>query len=115
MVKNHPELILSNDKVDLGIRFELPDHVVAELNKEMYEFKIRLRSKTGYIVRTFCNNPSGKVTIEKYDDFVTVNGHANSNQKTSNTNFAILVTHSFTQPFNVRLVMVHIFPNFRIY
>ncbi|MFY9357526.1 MAG: NAD(P)/FAD-dependent oxidoreductase [Defluviitoga tunisiensis] len=100
MVKNHPELILSNDKVDLGIRFELPDHVVAELNKEMYEFKIRLRSKTGYIVRTFCNNPSGKVTIEKYDDFVTVNGHANSNQKTSNTNFAILVTHSFTQPFN---------------
>lgn len=100
MVKNHPELILSNDKVDLGVRYELPDHIVEDLNKEMYEFKIRLRSKTGYIVRTFCNNPSGKVTIERYDDFLTVNGHANSKQKTSNTNFAVLVTHSFTQPFN---------------
>ncbi|PNR95367.1 NAD(P)/FAD-dependent oxidoreductase [Petrotoga sp. 9PWA.NaAc.5.4] len=100
LVKDHPELVLSNDKVDLGIRYELPNHVVEDLNKEMYEFKIRLKTKTGYIVRTFCNNPSGEVTLEKYDDFVTVNGHANSDKKTHNTNFAILVTHSFTQPFN---------------
>lgn len=100
IVNNHPNLVLSNDKVDLGIRLELPNHVVDYLNKEMYEFKVRLKTKTGYIVRTFCNNPGGEVTLEKYDDFYTVNGHANTHKKTSNTNFAVLVTHSFTQPFN---------------
>jgi len=100
MVKDHPDLVLSNDKVDLGVRFELPNHIVDYLNKEMYEFKIRLKTKTGYIVRTFCNNPGGEVTLESYDDFLTVNGHANTTKKTANTNFAILVTHSFTQPFN---------------
>ncbi|MDN5343162.1 NAD(P)/FAD-dependent oxidoreductase [Oceanotoga sp. DSM 15011] len=100
IIDDNPELILSNNKVDLGIRFELPDHIVQELNDKMYEFKIKLKTKTGYTVRTFCNNPSGEVTVEKYDDFVTVNGHANSKNKTKNTNFAILVTHSFTEPFN---------------
>jgi len=100
IIKDNPDFILSNNKVDLGVRFELPDHIVDELNKKMYEFKIKLKTKTGYTVRTFCNNPSGEVTLEKYDDFVTVNGHANSRNKSKNTNFAILVSHSFTEPFN---------------
>ncbi|BBE30808.1 hypothetical protein OSSY52_09490 [Tepiditoga spiralis] len=100
LISNNKNLVLSNNMVDLGVRFELPNHIVEELNKKMYEFKVRLKTKTGYTVRTFCNNPSGEVTIEKYDDFVTVNGHANASYKTSNTNFAILVSHSFTNPFN---------------
>lgn len=100
IIKKYPDLILDNTKVDLGIRYEVPDHIVNELNKEMYEFKVKYKSKTGYMVRTFCNNPSGYVVTEHYDDFVTVNGHAKLNEKSSNTNFAILTTVSLTEPFN---------------
>ncbi len=100
IIGNYPELVLENTKLDLGIRFELPDHIVSELNKEMYEFKIKYRSKTGYMVRTFCNNPSGYVVGEKYEDFITVNGHAKMNEKSTNTNFAILTTVELTEPFN---------------
>ena len=100
ITKDFPELILDNTKVDLGVRFELPDHIVDEINKEMYEFKVRYRSKTGYMVRTFCNNPSGYVVTENYGDFVTVNGHAKLKDKSRNTNFAVLTTVQLTQPFN---------------
>ncbi len=100
IIKNHPEFIMENTKVDLGVRFEIPNHIVDSLNKEMYEFKVQLRTASGYSVRTFCNNPSGFVVTEEYEDFMTVNGHAKLNEKSSNTNFAILVTHSFTEPFN---------------
>ncbi|MCK4637853.1 MAG: hypothetical protein KAT33_00375, partial [Bacteroidales bacterium] len=87
-------------KVDLGIRFELPDHIVEELNKEMYEFKVKYKSKTGYMVRTFCNNPSGYVVTENYGDFTTVNGHSKIKDKSRNTNFAVLTTVQLTEPFN---------------
>ena len=100
ILKDHPEMILDNTKVDLGIRYEVPDHIVDELNKEIYEFKVKYKSKTGYMVRTFCNNPSGFVVTETYDDFVTVNGHAKMKEKSKNTNFAILVTIQLTEPFN---------------
>ena len=100
IIAKFPELIVDNKKVDLGIRFELPNHIVEELNAEMYEFKIKYKTRTGYMVRTFCNNPSGKVVLENYDDFVTVNGHSNSASSSQNTNFAILCTTRFTQPFN---------------
>jgi uncharacterized FAD-dependent dehydrogenase len=100
IIKKSPKLILDNTKVDLGIRFELPDHIVENLNKEMYEFKVRYKSRTGYIVRTFCNNPSGFVVLENYGDFTTVNGHAKLKEKSKNTNFAILVTIQLTEPFN---------------
>ncbi|MCF7919856.1 MAG: NAD(P)/FAD-dependent oxidoreductase [Candidatus Cloacimonetes bacterium] len=100
LIPRHPHLVLENTKVDLGIRFELPNHIVEHLNKEMYEFKIRLRTETGYTVRTFCNNPAGFVVLEKYDDFVTVNGHSKLQDKSDNTNFALLVSHTFTEPFN---------------
>ncbi|MCK4654199.1 MAG: NAD(P)/FAD-dependent oxidoreductase [Candidatus Cloacimonetes bacterium] len=100
MINKFPELIVDNTKVDLGIRFELPDHIVEELNKEMYEFKVKYKSKTGYMVRTFCNNPSGFVVTENYEDFVTINGHSKLKEKSKNTNFAILTTVQLTQPFD---------------
>ncbi|MGM0566986.1 MAG: NAD(P)/FAD-dependent oxidoreductase [Bacteroidota bacterium] len=100
MISKYPELVLDNTRVDLGIRYELPDHLVDEINKEMYEFKVKYKSKTGYMVRTFCNNPSGYVVRENYGDFVTVNGHAKMREKSKNTNFAILTTVKLTEPFN---------------
>lgn len=100
VISKFPELILDSTKVDLGIRYEVPNHIVDELNKEMYEFKIKYKSKTGYMVRTFCNNPSGFVVTENYDDFTTVNGHAKMKEKSRTTNFAILTTLSLTEPFN---------------
>ena len=100
IINSYPELVLENTKLDLGIRYELPNHFVQDLNREMYEFKVKYKSKTGYVVRTFCNNPSGYVVCENYDDFVTVNGHAKMNEKSSNTNFAILTTVELTEPFN---------------
>lgn len=100
IIRLYPDLILDNTRVDLGVRFELPDHIVADINREMYEFKIKYRSRTGYTVRSFCNNPSGYVVIEKYDDFVTVNGHSKLKEKSRNTNFAVLTTVQLTQPFN---------------
>ena len=100
LTKKHSDLILDNTNVDIGIRYELPNHIVEELNKEMYEFKVKYKSKTGYMVRTFCNNPSGYVVTENYGDFFTVNGHAKLHEKSKNTNFAILTTVKLTQPFN---------------
>ena len=100
IIAKFPELIVDNKKVDLGIRFELPNHIVEELNAEMYEFKIKYKTRTGYMVRTFCNNPSGFVVTENYDEFVTVNGHSKLKEKSNNTNFAILTTLQLTQPFN---------------
>jgi len=100
IIKIYPQLILDNTKVDLGIRFELPDHIVEDLNKEMYEFKVKYKTKTGYVVRTFFNIPSGFVVTENYGDFVTVNGHAKMKEKSKNTNFAILTTVKLTEPFN---------------
>ncbi|MDY6915106.1 MAG: NAD(P)/FAD-dependent oxidoreductase [Candidatus Cloacimonadota bacterium] len=100
IISKFPEVVTDNTKVDLGVRFELPNHIVEKLNQEMYEFKVRYRSKTGYTVRTFCNNPSGYVVPEKYDDFITVNGHSKYKNKSENTNFAILTTVSLTFPFD---------------
>jgi uncharacterized protein len=100
IINKYAELVLENTKLDLGIRFELPDHIVELLNREMYEFKVKYKSRTGYMVRTFCNNPSGYVVNEHYGDFVTVNGHAKMNEKTRNTNFAVLTTVELTEPFN---------------
>jgi hypothetical protein len=96
----YPELVVKNNIVDLGIRYELPNFVVQKLNDMLYEFKIKYQASNGLLVRTFCNNPSGYVVTEKYPSFVTVNGHSFQNKKSENTNFAILVTHTFTEPFN---------------
>ena len=88
--------------VDIGVRYELPDSVMEKVNKYMYEGKFigrpePFRDK----VRTFCQNPSGFVSTEVYDDNLTlVNGHSYKDKKSTNTNLAILVSHNFTYPFN---------------
>lgn len=88
--------------VDIGVRYELPDEVMKNINKYMYEGKF-----IGYPypfkdkVRTFCQNPSGFVASEVYDNNLTlVNGHSYKDKKSTNTNLAILVSHNFTHPFN---------------
>ncbi|MBR3720596.1 MAG: FAD-binding protein [Clostridia bacterium] len=88
--------------VDIGVRYELPDEVMKNINKYMYEGKF-----IGYPypfkdkVRTFCQNPSGFVASEVYDNNLTlVNGHSYKDRKSTNTNLAILVSHNFTHPFN---------------
>ena len=87
--------------VDIGVRYELPDEIMKEVNKYMYEAKF-----TGRVgpfrdkVRTFCQNPSGFVSAEVYDNNLTlVNGHSYKEKKSTNTNLAILVSHHFTYPF----------------
>jgi hypothetical protein len=100
IIGKYPNLVLDNTQVDLGVRYELPNHIVDEINHEMYEFKVKFKSRTGYMVRTFCNNPSGFVVTENYGDFTTVNGHAKMKEKSTNTNFAILASLRFTEPFN---------------
>lgn len=88
--------------VDIGIRYELPDSVMKDINKYMYEGKFI--SRPGPFkdkVRTFCQNPSGFVSTEVYDNNITlVNGHSYKEKKSTNTNLAILVSHNFEYPFN---------------
>ena len=80
----------------------MPDSVMKNVNKYMYEGKFigrpePFRDK----VRTFCQNPSGFVSTEVYDENITlVNGHSYKDKKSTNTNLAILVSHNFTYPFN---------------
>lgn len=90
--------------VDLGVRVEVRDEVMERLNKTLYEAKMIYYTPTfDDKVRTFCTNPSGVVATEHYDDgLCTVNGHAYKAQqyKTHNTNFALLVSKDFTEPFH---------------
>lgn len=88
--------------VDIGIRYELPDSVMHDINHYMYEGKIIGRPWPFQDkVRTFCQNPSGFVSSEVYDNNLTlVNGHSYKDKKSTNTNLAILVSHNFTYPFN---------------
>ena len=88
--------------VDIGIRYELPDKVMKDVNKYMYEGKFIGRpGPFKDKVRTFCQNPSGFVSTEVYDENLTlVNGHSYKDKKSTNTNLAILVSHNFNYPFN---------------
>ncbi len=93
--------------VDIGVRVECRDEVMQELNESMYESKLIYHAKTyADKVRTFCQNPSGEVALENYtlpdgSHIQTVNGHAykGDEYKTNNTNFALLVSKNFTEPF----------------
>ena len=88
--------------VDIGIRYELPDEIMKDVNTYMYEGKFIGRPYPfGDKVRTFCQNPSGFVSAEVYDNNLTlVNGHSYKDRKSTNTNLAILVSHHFNHPFN---------------
>ena len=89
--------------VDIGVRVEVRDEVMDFLNKNLYEAKLVYHTPTfDDKVRTFCTNPSGEVATEYYDHgLAVVNGHAykSADRKTSNTNFALLVSKNFTKPF----------------
>jgi uncharacterized FAD-dependent dehydrogenase len=89
-----------NNPVDVGVRVEVLASVMEELTKALYEPKLIYYSKAfDDQVRTFCVSPYGEVTTESYDGVLTVNGQSYAERKTENTNFAILVSTSFTEPF----------------
>jgi uncharacterized FAD-dependent dehydrogenase len=89
-----------NNPVDIGVRVELQAAVMEELTKTLYEPKLIYHSKSfDDQVRTFCVSPLGEVITESYDGVLTVNGQSYAEHKTKNTNFAILVSTSFTEPF----------------
>ena len=93
-------LFRNNNMVDIGVRVEVPAVVMAPLTDELYEPKLVYYSKASEDrVRTFCMNPNGEVIKEYYDEVLTVNGHSFAEQKTENTNFALLVDKKFTEPF----------------
>ncbi|MEM3578074.1 MAG: NAD(P)/FAD-dependent oxidoreductase [Candidatus Bathyarchaeia archaeon] len=89
-----------NNPVDVGIRVEILASVMEELTKALYEPKFIYYSKSfDDQVRTFCVAPYGEVITESYNGVLTVNGQSYAERKTENTNFAILVSTSFTEPF----------------
>ena len=96
-------LSVTSNAVDIGVRVEVPSVFTDVITADLYEPKLLYRSS--YFedpVRTFCMNPHGVVSTESYGDVVTVNGHsyADPAQRTLSTNFALLVSTRFTQPFN---------------
>ena len=92
----------NSNRVDIGVRVELPAAVFAHLTAELYESKIVYRTeKYGDKVRTFCMNPKGSVVNENTNGIITVNGHSYEDpaKQTDNTNFALLVAKHFSEPF----------------
>lgn len=91
-----------SNRVDIGVRVELPAAVFSHLTDELYESKIVYRTeKFEDLVRTFCMNPNGVVVNENTNGIVTVNGHSyeDKSKHTENTNFALLVSKHFSEPF----------------
>ncbi len=95
-------LSFTNNAVDVGVRVEVPALVFKHITDEVYEAKLQYRTKQyNDLVRTFCMNPNGYVVAENTDGIVTVNGHsyADPDLQSENTNFALLVSNKFTEPF----------------
>ena len=92
----------SSGAIDIGIRYELPNEVMKDVNKYLYEAKFIGRvAPFKDKVRTFCQNPSGFVSTEVYDNkIVLANGHSYKNKKSNNTNLAILESQNFKTPFD---------------
>ncbi len=91
-----------SNRVDIGVRVELPADVFSHLTDALYESKIVYRTeKYGDMVRTFCMNPKGAVVMENTNGIITVNGHSYEDpaRQTENTNFALLVSKHFSEPF----------------
>ncbi|MBR0215175.1 MAG: FAD-dependent oxidoreductase, partial [Solobacterium sp.] len=91
-----------SNRVDLGVRVEIPSVIFDSITDELYEGKIVYRTeKFEDPVRTFCMNPHGIVVTENTNGIVTVNGHSfeDEHRKTENTNFALLVSKHFSEPF----------------
>jgi len=96
-------LTMHINPIDVGVRVEMPAAVMEELTNVLYEAKLEFLSKSfDDRIRTFCMCPGGEVITEctgGCDPVITVNGHSYSNHKSSNTNFALLVSTTFTEPF----------------
>ena len=96
------EIETSSNRVDIGVRVELPADVFKHITDAVYESKIVYKTeKYQDLVRTFCMNPKGAVVMENTNGIVTVNGHSYEDPalQTDNTNFALLVSKHFTEPF----------------
>ena len=97
------DIATMSNRVDIGVRLELPAEIFSHLTDELYESKIVYRTeKYGDLIRTFCMNPHGVVVNENTNGIITVNGHSYEDPAlhTANTNFALLVSKHFTEPFN---------------
>ena len=97
------EIETRSNRVDIGVRVELPSEIFRHITDELYESKIVYKTeKYQDLVRTFCMNPKGAVVNENTNGIVTVNGHSyeDKEKQTENTNFALLVSKHFTEPFN---------------
>lgn len=91
-----------NNQVDVGVRVETSDVVMREINEHLYEGKFIFNTSVGTRVRTFCSNPSGHVVVENHSGVMAANGHSYKDPAlgSQNTNFALLVSHKFTEPFD---------------
>jgi uncharacterized protein len=95
-------LKMINNQVDIGVRVETTNIVMQEINEHLYEGKFIYNTSVGTRVRTFCSNPSGHVVVENHSGIMLANGHAYKDPKlgSPNTNFALLVSHTFSEPFD---------------
>lgn len=93
---------MSANQVDIGVRVETSNLVMEEINEHLYEGKFIFNTSVGTRVRTFCSNPSGHVVVENHSGIMLANGHAYKNPElgSNNTNFALLVSHQFADPFD---------------
>ncbi|MBQ0071127.1 MAG: NAD(P)/FAD-dependent oxidoreductase [Spirochaetales bacterium] len=97
------DIVTHSNRVDIGVRVEIPALVFKHITDDLYESKIVYKTeKYQDLVRTFCMNPKGAVVNENTNGIVTVNGHSyeDPTKQTENTNFALLVSKHFTEPFN---------------
>jgi uncharacterized FAD-dependent dehydrogenase len=94
-------LTMLNNQVDIGVRVEVSDVIMRDINKHLYEGKFVFNASPGTRVRTFCSNPSGHVVVENHSGIMAANGHAYKDPElgSGNTNFALLVSHVFSDPF----------------
>ena len=102
-VCNELQIETKSNRVDIGVRVEIPAEIFSHITNELYESKIVYRTqKYGDKVRTFCMNPKGAVVSENTNGIVTVNGHSYEDpaKQTQNTNFALLVAKHFSDPFH---------------
>ncbi|MEH7307727.1 NAD(P)/FAD-dependent oxidoreductase [Neobacillus drentensis] len=95
-------LRMISNQVDIGVRVETSNIVMQEINEHLYEGKFIFNTSVGTTVRTFCSNPSGHVVVENHSGIMLANGHAYKDPKlgSPNTNFALLVSHTFSDPFD---------------
>ncbi|WML60062.1 NAD(P)/FAD-dependent oxidoreductase [Neobacillus sp. PS2-9] len=101
LLKSRRLRMISN-QVDIGVRVETSNIVMQEINEHLYEGKFVFNTSVGTRVRTFCSNPSGHVVVENHSGIMLANGHAykDPNLGSPNTNFALLVSHTFSEPFD---------------